>query len=104
PRPEPAAAWRERALAWFEDVDVLLTPVIARPAAPAGSATRMGYWRAYLDGARRVPFTQAWNLAGFPALTLPMGAGAVQLIAAPGRESALLRAAADLERRAVLTV
>jgi Asp-tRNA(Asn)/Glu-tRNA(Gln) amidotransferase A subunit family amidase len=30
-----------------------------------------------------------------------MGAGAVQLIAAPGRESALLRAAADLEQHPI---
>jgi Asp-tRNA(Asn)/Glu-tRNA(Gln) amidotransferase A subunit family amidase len=56
------------------------------------------------------PYTQAWNLAGTPALSVPFGGGgpsgfevpsgarlgAVQLVAAPGRESRLLALAAAL--------
>jgi amidase len=50
------------------------------------------------------PMTGAWNLAGFPAASVPVPAGgaglprAVQLVAAPGREQVLLDVAAQLER------
>jgi amidase len=94
----PADRWRRGAQDWFADVDVLLTPVVARAAPVAGWAERAGYVRSYLDSARRVPFTQPWNLAGFTAMSLPIGAsGAVQLVAAPGREAALLQLAEELE-------
>jgi amidase len=68
-----------------------------------GWATRQGFLRSYLNGARTVPFTQAWNLAGFPAMSLPFGGtaaepGAVQLITVPGREARLLHLAEQLER------
>ncbi len=99
PRPAEAAAWRERMLDWFSRFDVLVTPVIARPAPPAGWGTGAGYLRAYLNGARGIPYTQAWNLAGLPALSLPLGGtsarpGAVQLVGTD--EATLLRAAARL--------
>jgi amidase len=98
PDPGPARAWRDRALGWFADVDVLMTPVVARPAPAAGWAADAGYGRSYLNGAHCVPFTQAWNLAGFTALSLPIGdRGAVQLVCVPGREAALLRLAGELE-------
>jgi amidase len=100
PAPEPALAWRRRVLDWLSGYDLLVTPVVARPAPAAGWAEGGGYGRAYLNGARCVPFTQAWNLAGIPALSLPMGSGfgsgAVQLICAPGREATLLAVAAQL--------
>jgi amidase len=97
--------WRDTARRWFERYDVLMSPVIARPAPPAGWGTRASYLRAYLNGARSTPYTQAWNVAGFPALSLPFGGtascpGAVQLVAAPGREGALLVLAAELEAAA----
>jgi amidase len=103
PEPAPAQAWRQAALHWFSDVDVLVTPVIAHPAPPYGWGDRAGYWRAYVNGARTTPFTQAWNVAGFPAMSLPLGGTAtepasVQLVTAPGREDRLLRLAAELER------
>jgi amidase len=101
PRLSDAAAWRERMLDWFGRFDVLLTPVVAKGAPPAGWGTDAGYLRSYLHGARCVPYTQPWNLAGFPALSLPIGGtparpGAVQLVAVD--ESTLLAAAAELER------
>jgi amidase len=48
------------------------------------------------------PMTGVWNLAGFPAASVPVPGpelpGAVQLVAAPGREQLLLALAAQLER------
>jgi amidase len=108
-RGEPTRAqarqWQARAEQWFSTVDVLITPVISAAAPPMGWATRQGFLRSYLNGARTVPFTQAWNLAGFPAMSLPFGGtatvpGAVQLITVPGREARLLRLAEQLEEGA----
>jgi amidase len=48
--------------------------------------------------------TAAWNLAGYPAASVPAGVSpqglpmAVQLVATPGNESLLLGLAAQLER------
>jgi amidase len=105
PRPAEAPAWSERALTWFADVDVLLTPVVARVPGPAGAPTGRGYLATYLASARAVPFCQAWNLAGFPAVTVPVGVRdglplVVQLIGRPGSEALLLGVAAQLERPA----
>jgi amidase len=55
--------------------------------------------------AARVPFTQAWNLAGLPAAVVPVRVSgrsvAVQLVGRPGDELALLAVAARLEGREV---
>jgi amidase len=67
--------WREAAARFFETVDVLVTPTIARPAPPAGASLRRGFLHAYLDAGRRTPYTEAWNLAGYPAVTVPLGFG-----------------------------
>jgi len=94
----PADAWQAAATAFLSRYDVLITPTIARPAPRVGWATRTSYLRAYLNGAHTTPYTQAWNVAGFPALSLPLGGGSVQLICAPGNEPALLALATTLER------
>jgi amidase len=103
PTGRAARAWRARALRWFDAYDVMISPVIAHPAPPFGWGARASYGRAYLNGARSTPFTQAWNVAGFPALSVPLGGtrdapGSVQLVAAPGREAALITLATSLER------
>lgn len=105
PRPGEGASWLRRLEDWFANVDVLVSPVIARPAPPMGWGLRADYVRAYLAGARRVPYTQAWNLAGYPALSLPVRLpalitgrpGAAQLVAPTGNDSAVLGLAAQLE-------
>jgi amidase len=79
---------------------------VAGPAPKLGWGTRAGFLAAYLNGARATPYTQAWNLAGFPAMSLPFGGtsgapGSVQLVAAPGREAALLTLARQLETSTV---
>jgi amidase len=80
---------------------------VARRAQPYGWGERTSFLRAYANGARITPFTQAWNVAGFPAMSLPFGAtattgatatapGSVQLVTAPGRESSLFALATTL--------
>jgi amidase len=98
------AAWRDGATAFLDPYDVLLTPAIARPAPRVGWGAHAGYYRATLNGARATPYTQAWNVSGFPAMSLPYGRrgarpGAVQLIAAPGHEAAIFALASELSGR-----
>ncbi len=105
PRRTDAEAWINRVLGWFNDFDVLLSPVIAAPAPAAGWANDVGYLRAYLNGARCVPYTQAWNVAGFPALSLPISEsnqrpGAVQIVAPLGADATVLSLALQLEGNA----
>lgn len=92
------ARWRERVTVFLEPYDVLLTPAISRPSPPFGWGARAGFVRSFQNGSTVTPYTQAWNLAGFPALSLPVGRapGAVQLVAVPGKEAALLALAARL--------
>jgi amidase len=60
-----------------------------------------------LRSAVRTPYTQAWNLAGLPAVVVPVLVGGrpigVQLVGRPGDEHRLLAAAARIERCAVPT-
>ena len=107
PRPATAAAWRDRVLAWFDTGrhDVLLTPAVAGPPVKAGAMRHRGYLSTTLLSASRVPYTQAWNLAGLPAVVVPVRvsgrAVAVQLVGRPGDELALLATAARIEGREV---
>jgi amidase len=95
------AAWRQRVTAFLEPYDLLLTPTISRPSPAFGWASRAGFVRSFRNGSTVTPYTQTWNLTGFPALSLPVGRapGAVQLVAAPGREVAVLALAAALAER-----
>jgi amidase len=98
-----AARW------WSEGFDVLVTPTVARPAPELGIfKTRPG------EHARDVglrlnevsPFTAPWNIAGQPAISLPLHVTpeglpvGVQFVAAYGREDLLLRLAAEIEQAA----
>ena len=107
PRPATAAAWRERVLAWFDAGrhDVLLTPAVAGPPVRAGAMRHRGYLSTTVLSASRVPYTQAWNLAGVPAVVVPVRVSgrpvAVQLVGRPGDELALLATAARIEGQEV---
>jgi amidase len=91
--------------AFFDDVDVLLTPVVRGPPLPARPWHERGFLANVSANARWAPWTAAWNLAGLPALVLPTAPRpggtptAVQLVGPPGAETRLLWLAGEVERR-----
>lgn len=98
-----ASSWPDRAAALFAEHDVLVTPVTARDAGPAGEHDGRGYLATYLAAGRSVPFTPAWNLAGFPAISVPVGSAdgrplAAQLVGRPGTDGVLLALAEQIAR------
>jgi amidase len=104
-RPGTADRFRQRMVGFFEDVDVLLSPVTTGPPLPARPWHERGFLANVLANARWAPWTSAWNLAGLPALVLPAGSRpeglpvAVQFVGPPGAEGRLLWLAGELERR-----
>jgi amidase len=107
PRAAAPAAWRERMLGWMDTggYNLVVCPAVAGPPVRAGAMAGRRYRRTFLTSARRVPCTQAWNLAGLPAVVAPVLVDGrpvgVQLVGRPGAEAALLAAAERLERRVV---
>ncbi|MBK1785609.1 amidase family protein [Prauserella cavernicola] len=103
-RERTASEWTRRAEVFFADHDVLVTPSLA---ARPPKAVR---WHERSCLANAVPSVQVagfaglWNLAGFPAMSVPVGGFddglpiGVQLVAAPGGEATLLAVAAQLEQ------
>jgi amidase len=98
---EPKVAARINSL--YRECDVLMTPVVARPAPAVGKWERSGAIRTLNGAAWHCPFTAVWNLTGQPAAAVPAGlddAGmplSVQLVGRPGDEATLLSLAAQLE-------
>jgi amidase len=98
-------AWRERSIAFFTDnsVDLLLTPALA--AAPPAAATWSGRsWPAnMITSIRYAPYAAPWNIAGLPAIVVPVGLRpdglpvGVQLVGPPGSELLLLAVAGQFE-------
>jgi amidase len=94
-----------RYASWFDDSgsDLLLTPTLAVPPFLLGSLAPASEDAPWPDVASWVPFTPHANLAGLPAITLPLYWSAdglpigVQLVARYGREDVLIRVAAQLE-------
>ncbi len=97
------AATTERVLAVWEDIDVLLTPALARTAIAAeggyGRAAPVAFDRA----ARFTPWTAVFNITGQPAVAVPAGFAAdglplsVQLVGRIGAEDVLYALAAQIE-------
>ena len=104
------AAWRDRMVSWLDDggYDLLVGPAVAGPPVGAGAMVGRGYRRTLLRSITRLPYTQAWSLAGLPAVVAPVLVNGrpvgVQLVGRPGAEATLLAAAARLERRVVPAV
>lgn len=89
---------------FFDRYDLLAMPTLARPCPPASRWGERSWLRSVALSLTFAPMTGVWNLAGFPAASVPMPVqgtglpGAVQLVAAPGREQLLLQVAAQIER------
>jgi len=92
--------------AFFRDYDVALTPVAANPPLPIGARPSMkepDWERFAADLFQQIAFTPLYNVAGAPAMSVPLHWTAdglpigVQLGAAYGNEAVLFRLAAQLE-------
>jgi len=87
---------------WFSDYDVLLTPTLAEPAVPVGK-WRGKSWLMTAFSAGNWVFTSPWNLARFPAASMPAGISAdglpigIQLVAPPAGEDVLLSLMAEIQ-------
>jgi amidase len=104
-RPATAERFRERTTAFFDDVDVLLTPITNGPPLPSRPWHERSFVANITANSRWAPWASPWNLAGVPALVLPVARRpegwpvAVQFVGPPGAEGRLLWLAAELERR-----
>jgi aspartyl-tRNA(Asn)/glutamyl-tRNA(Gln) amidotransferase subunit A len=93
---------------WLADVDVLVTPTIARTAIPIDHDffAPIEIEGKKTDVVRRAwyPYTMPFNLSGHPAISLPAGFHsdglpvAIQLIARHGEDALLLKVSAAFER------
>ena len=102
PRASDRARLRVALASFFDRYDVLVMPTLARPCPPARRYGERSWLRSVATALTFAPMTGVWNLAGFPAASVPVPGhglpGAVQLVAAPGREQALLALGAQIER------
>ena len=106
-RPRTVERFRERTAAFFadHDLDVLLTPITNGPPLPARPWHERGFLANVTANTRGAPWAAPWNLAGVPAVVVPVGTRAegtplaVQLVGPPGSETRLLWLAGELERR-----
>jgi len=90
----------------WDEIDVLVTPGLAKTAIAAEGAFGRSAPVAVDAAGRFTPFTPVFNLTGQPAVTLPAGVGddglplSVQLIGAPGAEDVLYSLAGQIESAA----
>ncbi|BBY33876.1 hypothetical protein BST33_12260 [Mycolicibacter minnesotensis] len=102
--PKGREVWRRRALDFFTDTDVLITPALAQPPIKSRRWSERGWLTSLLANARYAPFAAPWNMVGWPAMTVPAGLDnhgqpvCVQLVGRPGSERTLLGLAAQLEQ------
>jgi amidase len=99
-----ARQWRQRAEEFFTAHDVLITPTLATMPPKAQRWHERGWAANAAPSIALAGFAGLWNLAGFPAMSIPAARHrnglpiGVQLVAAPGGEARLLGLAAELER------
>lgn len=111
-----ARAFERATIGAFAGFDVVLTPALALAPQPVGWFDRDDAERGFVQQVQYAPYSSFVNVAGLPALTLPLTLAAatpdrgrtrgfeaqhpvsVQLIGRPGGERTLLAVAAQLER------
>jgi|CXWL01.1.fsa_nt_gi amidase len=92
--------------AFFEDADVLLTPVLARTPPAIGELSPMRGMDGFEDVAAYVGYTPLQNVAGAPAMSVPLSQSpsgmpiGAHFSAAKGQERRLLELAYELEQAA----
>ncbi|UNK69954.1 amidase [Microbacterium sp. H1-D42] len=101
-----ASAFERDTISAFAPFDVVLTPALAMPPLPVGSFDRTDAARNFSQQVRYAPYSSFVNVAGLPALVLPVTTDVsghpvcVQLIGRPGGEAGLIALAAALEKQA----
>jgi amidase len=101
---EPALARRIGRV--FERVDVVLTPTTAVPPPRIGAMDGRGYWATSSAASAACPFAWAWNVVGWPGLSVPAGFTAAglpigaQLLGHENDEATLLALGTQLEAAA----
>jgi amidase len=95
---------RQRIGRIFDRCDVVLTPTTAMPPPRIGALEGRGYWMTSSTASATCPFAFAWNVVGWPAISLPAGltsAGlpiGAQLLGRENDETTLLSLAGSIER------
>ena len=95
-----------RVVAFWQDVDVVLTPGLAKLPVPIGWVLEPDDpWEQFVRGGELTPFTPLVNVTGQPAAMFPFGTVeglpvGVQLIGPPAGEALLFRLCAQLEAAA----
>ncbi|AMM21189.1 amidase [Frondihabitans sp. PAMC 28766] len=98
-------AYERSVIRQFDAFDAVLTPTLALPSRPIGWYDSEDAEKNFEQQCLYAPFTSFVNVAGLPAISLPVHVDAaglpvgVQLIGRPGREDVLLSIGAQLERR-----
>ncbi len=88
----------------FERCDVVLTPTTAKPPPRIGALDGKGYWVTSNTAAATCPFAFAWNVTGWPGISVPAGLTAsglpigAQLLGRENDEATLLSLAGQVER------
>jgi amidase len=103
PRGQDRDRLRAALLPFFDRHDILVMPSLAWPCPSARRWGERSWPRSVIAALRFAPMTGVWNMAGFPAASVPcppVGGlpGSVQLVATLGGEARLLALAAQLER------
>ncbi|HEY6746895.1 MAG TPA: amidase family protein [Mycobacteriales bacterium] len=104
PREQGRRSWQDRAGRFFDAYDVLVTPALARAPVEAAAWAARSWVANVWSNSRYAPFAAPWNLAGWPAMSVPAGTDpqgrplAVQLVTRAGGEALLLSVAAQLEQ------
>ncbi len=99
----------QRILGLWREVDVLVTPALAKTALTAEGGFGRAVPRALGLAGRFTPWTPIFNLTGQPAIALPAGVGtdglplSIQLVGRPGEEHVLYALAAQLEQAGLWT-
>jgi amidase len=88
----------------FERCDVVLTPTTAKPPPRIGALDGRGYWKTGGTASAICPFAFAWNVVGWPGISVPAGLTSkglpigAQLLGRENDEGTLLSLAGQVER------
>lgn len=98
--------WRDQSLAFLDSYELLLTPALAGSPPPSLPWWDRSWQANLASNLRYAPYAAPWNIAGLPAIVVPVGTRpdglplGVQLVARPGGESLLLAVAKQFEQAA----